>query len=63
MSNAASRWRRKRVKEEMAKKRAEKTIDAVKDKFINPTEEELEELSQAIADIIEESKEEEKESE
>ena len=47
----------------MAKKRAEKTIDAVKDKFINPTEEELEELSQAIADIIEESKEEEKESE
>lgn len=51
--------RRKQIKEGLAKQRADKTVDGLKDMFINPTEEQLDELSEAIADIVLEEKDEE----
>ena len=52
--------RRQKIKEGLAKQRADKTVDGLRDMFINPTEEQLDELSQAIADIALEEKDEEK---
>ena len=53
--------RRQKIKEGLAKQRADKTVDGVRDMFVNPTEEQLDELSQAIADIALEEKVEENE--
>ena len=52
--------RRQKIKEGLAKQRADKTVDGLRDMFVNPTEEQLDELSQAIADIAFEEKDEEK---
>lgn len=53
--------RKQKIKEGLAKQRADKTVDGLRDMFINPTEEQLDELSQAIADIALEEKVEENE--
>ena len=52
--------RRQKIKEGLAKQRADKTVDGLRDMFVNPTEEQLDELSQAIADIALEEKDEKK---
>lgn len=56
---AVKKLRKQKIKEGLAKQRADKTVDGLKDMFINPTEEQLDELSQAIADIALEEKDEE----
>ena len=53
--------RRQKIKEGLAKQRADKTVDGLRDMFVNPTEEQLDELSKAIADIALEEKVEENE--
>ena len=53
--------RRQKIKEGLAKQRADKTVDGLRDMFVNPTEEQLDELSKAIADIALEEKDEENE--
>lgn len=58
---AVKKLRKQKIKEGLAKQRADKTVDGLRDMFINPTEEQLDELSQAIADIALEEKVEEKE--
>lgn len=56
---AIKKLRKQKIKEGLAKQRADKTVDGLKDMFINPTEEQLDELSEAIADIVLEEKDEE----
>lgn len=53
---AVKKLRKQKIKEGLAKQRADKTVDGLRDMFINPTEEQLDELSQAIADIALEEK-------
>ena len=53
---AIKKLRKAKIKEGLAKQRADKTVDGLRDMFINPTEEQLDELSQAIADIALEEK-------
>ena len=57
---AVKKLRKQKIKEGLAKQRADKTVDGLRDMFVNPTEEQLDELSQAIADIALEEKDEEK---
>ena len=57
---AIKKLRKAKIKEGLAKQRADKTVDGLRDMFVNPTEEQLDELSQAIADIALEEKVEEK---
>lgn len=57
---AIKKLRRQKIKEGLAKQRADKTVNGLRDMFVNPTEEQLDELSQAIADIALEEKDEEK---
>ena len=57
---AIKKLRKAKIKEGLAKQRADKTVDGLRDMFVNPTEEQLDELSQAIADIALEEKDEEK---
>ena len=57
---AIKKLRKQKIKEGLAKQRADKTVDGLRDMFINPTEEQLDELSKAIADIALEEKDEEK---
>ena len=57
---AVKKLRKQKIKEGLAKQRADKTVDGLRDMFVNPTEEQLNELSQAIADIALEEKDEEK---
>ena len=52
MSNAASRWRRKRVKEEMRKLKTEKALKEFKEEVVNMSEEELDELAERIAEAL-----------
>lgn len=56
---AIKKHRRKQIKEGLAKQRADKTVNGLRDMFVNPTEEQLDELSEAIADIVLEEKDEE----
>ena len=56
---AIKKLRKAKIKEGLAKQRADKTVDGLRDMFVNPTEEQLDELSQAIADIALEEKNEE----
>ena len=53
---AIKKLRKQKIKEGLAKQRADKTVDGLRDMFVNPTEEQLDELSQAIADIALEEK-------
>ena len=57
---AMKKLRKQKIKEGLAKQRADKTVDGLRDMFVNPTEEQLDELSKAIADIALEEKDEEK---
>lgn len=57
---AVKKLRKQKIKEGLAKQRADKTVNGLRDMFVNPTEEQLDELSQAIADIVLEEKDEEK---
>ena len=57
---AVKKLRKQKIKEGLAKQRADKTVDGLRDMFVNPTEEQLDELSQTIADIALEEKNEEK---
>ena len=57
---AVKKLRKQKIKEGLAKQRADKTVDGLRDMFVNPTEEQLDELSQAIADIALEEKDEKK---
>lgn len=52
MSNATSRWRRKRVKEEMRKLKTEKALKEFKEEVVNMSEEELDELAERIAEAL-----------
>ena len=58
---AVKKLRRQKIKEGLAKQRADKTVDGLRDMFVNPTDEQLDELSKAIADIALEEKVEENE--
>ena len=58
---AIKKLRKQKIKEGLAKQRADKTVDGLRDMFVNPTEEQLDELSRAIADIALEEKVEENE--
>ena len=58
--SSTKKLRKQKIKEGLAKQRADKTVDGLRDMFVNPTEEQLDELSQAIADIALEEKDEEK---
>lgn len=58
--SSTKKLRKQKIKEGLAKQRADKTVDGLRDMFVNPTEEQLDELSQAIADIALEEKNEEK---
>lgn len=58
---AVKKLRKQKIKGGLAKQRADKTVDGLRDMFVNPTEEQLDELSQAIADIALEEKVEENE--
>ena len=57
--SSTKKLRKQKIKEGLAKQRADKTVDGLRDMFVNPTEEQLDELSQAIADIALEEKNEE----
>ena len=59
--SSTKKLRKQKIKEGLAKQRADKTVDGLRDMFVNPTEEQLDELSQAIADIALEEKVEENE--
>lgn len=59
--SSVKKLRKQKIKEGLAKQRADKTVDGLRDMFVNPTEEQLDELSQAIADIALEEKVEENE--
>ena len=58
---AIKKLRKQKIKDGLAKQRADKTVDGLRDMFVNPTEEQLDELSKAIADIALEEKVEENE--
>ena len=58
--SSVKKLRKQKIKEGLAKQRADKTVDGLRDMFVNPTEEQLDELSKAIADIALEEKDEEK---
>lgn len=59
--SSVKKLRKQKIKEGLAKQRADKTVDGLRDMFVNPTEEQLDELSKAIADIALEEKVEENE--
>ena len=51
--------RRAKIKQQLKEQKAKKVTNELKDGFVNMSEEEMDELAQAIADIVEEEKEEE----
>lgn len=59
--SSVKKLRKQKIKDGLAKQRADKTVDGLRDMFVNPTEEQLDELSKAIADIALEEKVEENE--
>jgi hypothetical protein len=52
MSNSISRYRRKVVKQKMREKHADETTKELKDKLVNMSEEELDELAERVADVV-----------
>ena len=51
--------RRAKIKQQLKEQKAKKVANELKDGFVNMSEEQQDELAQAIADIVEEEKEEE----
>lgn len=60
---AIKKLRRQKIKQQLKEQKADKTVNELKDKFTNPTEEELQELSEAIANIVLDEEKEEKDEE
>ena len=56
---AIKKLRRQKIKQQLKEQKANKVTNELKDGFVNMSEEEMDELAQAIADIVEEEKEEE----
>ena len=56
---AIKKLRRQKIKQQLREQKASKVTSELKDGFVNMSEEEMDELAQAIADIVEEEKEEE----
>ena len=52
MSNSVSRYRRKVVKQKMREKHADEATKELKDKLVNMSEEELDELAERVADAV-----------
>lgn len=56
---AIKKLRRQKIKQQLKEQKAAKVTNELKDGFVNMSEEQQDELAQAIADIVEEEKEEE----
>ena len=56
---AIKKLRRQKIKQKLKEQKAAKVTNELKDGFVNMSEEQQDELAQAIADIVEEEKEEE----
>ena len=56
---AIKKLRRQKIKQQLREQKASKVTSELKDGFVNMSEEEMDELAQAIVDIVEEEKEEE----
>lgn len=56
---AIKKLRRQKIKQQLREQKASKVASELKDGFVNMSEEEQDELAKAIADIVEEEKEEE----
>ena len=56
---AIKKLRRQKIKQQLREQKASKVTSELKDGFVNMSEEEMDELAQTIADIVEEEKEEE----
>ena len=52
MSNSVSRYRRKVVKQKMREKHADEATKELKDKLVNMSEEELDELAERVAEAV-----------
>ena len=58
---AIKKLRRQKIKQQLREQKAKKVTNELKDGFVNMTEDEQNELAKAIADIVEEEKEEKEE--
>ena len=56
---AIKKLRRQKIKQQLKEQKAKKVTNELKDEFVNMSEEQQDELAKAIADIVEEEKEEE----
>ena len=56
---AIKKLRRQKIKQQLKEQKAKKVTNELKDGFVNMSEEQQDELAKAIADIVEEEKEEE----
>ena len=56
---AIKKLRRQKIKQQLKEQKAKKVTSELKDEFVNMSEEQQDELAKAIADIVEEEKEEE----
>lgn len=52
MSNSISRYRRKVVKQKMREKHADEATKDLRDKLVNMSEEELDELAERVAEAV-----------
>ena len=51
---AIKKLRRQKIKEQLKQQRADKVVNELKDEIVNMSEEQQDELAQAIADIVNE---------
>ena len=51
---AIKKLRRKKIKQQLKEQKAKKVTNELKDEFVNMSEEQQDELAQAIADIVNE---------
>ena len=56
---AIKKLRRQKIKQQLREQKASKVTSELKDEFVKMSEEQQDELAKAIADIVEEEKEEE----
>ena len=56
---AIKKLRRQKIKQQLKEQKAKKVTAELKEQIVNMNDQELDELAQAIADIVEEEKEEE----
>lgn len=63
MASAYSRYKRKVIKQKLKEQFSDKVINEMRDSFLNPTEEQLEELSKKISEFVKEGQEKDKEEE